>query len=248
MGSPSTSPRPSPAAEDAGPPAAATDAVGVDACPGGWVAVTLREGRFAGADRDAALAALLARVPAAAVVAVDMPLGLLETGWRRAEELAIRQVAPHRARVFPVPPRAVWEESGYDAANECCRRLTGSGLPRQSWGLAVKLREANACREGGDRRLYEVHPEVSFAAMNGGRPVAWSKKSWNGQVQRRRLLLGQDIALPEELGPAGRVPPDDVMDAAAAAWSAHRIALGTAVSLPDPPETTRDGLPVAIWY
>ncbi|NUP38908.1 MAG: DUF429 domain-containing protein, partial [Streptomyces sp.] len=52
----------------------------------------------------------------------------------------------------------------------------------------------------------------------------------------------------DELGPAGRVPPDDVLDAAAAAWSAHRIALGTAASLPDPPETTRDGLPVAIWY
>ncbi|MFD8862916.1 DUF429 domain-containing protein, partial [Streptomyces sp. NPDC059590] len=203
MGSPSASPRPSPAAEDAGPRAAATDAVGVDACPGGWVAVTLREGRFAGADRDAALAALLARVPAAAVVAVDMPLGLLETGWRRAEELAIRQVAPHRARVFPVPPRAVWEESGYDAANECCRRLTGSGLPRQSWGLAVKLREANACREGGDRSLYEVHPEVSFAAMNGGRPVAWSKKSWNGQVQRRRRGGTRTAPAP----PASRAPP-----------------------------------------
>ncbi|MFD8862917.1 DUF429 domain-containing protein, partial [Streptomyces sp. NPDC059590] len=55
-------------------------------------------------------------------------------------------------------------------------------------------------------------------------------------------------ARPALRGRGGRVPPDDVMDAAAAAWSAHRIALGTAVSLPDPPETTRDGLPVAIWY
>ncbi|MDX3232185.1 DUF429 domain-containing protein [Streptomyces sp. ME19-01-6] len=226
--------------------------VGVDACPAGWVAVTLRDGRFAGADMDPALGALLARVRrlagADAVVAVDMPLGLLEAGRRRADELALGRVAPHRSRVFPIPPRLVWEESDYDAANERCRRLTGSGLSRQSWGLVTKLREANACREGGERRLYEVHPEVSFAAMNGGRPVAWSKKSWNGQAQRRRLLGEQGIAVADELGPAGRVPPDDVLDAAAAAWSAHRIALGTAVSLPDPPETARDGLPVAIWY
>jgi predicted RNase H-like nuclease len=222
--------------------------VGVDACPGGWVAVALRGGRFAGADMDPVLAVLLTRVPEAVVVAVDIPLGLLEAGRRRADELALGQVAPHRARVFPVPPRPVWEEPDYGAANERCRRLTGSGLSRQSWGLVTKLREANACREGGERRLYEVHPEVSFAAMNGGRPVARSKKSWNGQAQRRRLLGEQGIVLPDELGPAGRVPPDDVLDAASAAWSAHRIALDTAVSLPDPPETTRDGLPVAIWY
>ncbi|MGW3566507.1 DUF429 domain-containing protein [Streptomyces sp. NPDC000941] len=227
---------------------AAPYVVGVDACPGGWVAVALRGGRFTGADTDAALAALLTRVPAGAVVAVDIPLGLLEAGRRRADELALDRVAPHRARVFPVPPRPVWEEPDYDAAKERCRRLTGSMLSRQSWGLATKLREANACRDGGERRLYEVHPEVSFAAMNGGHPVAASKKSWNGQVQRRRLLGEQRIVLPDELGPAGRVPPDDVLDAAAAAWSAHRIALRTAVSLPDPPETTRDGLPVAIWY
>lgn len=227
---------------------AAPRVVGVDACPGGWVAVVLRDGRYAGADADPALAALLARLPEAAVVAVDMPLGLLESGRRRADEMALGMVAPHRSRVFPVPPRPVWDESGYEAANERCRRLTGSGLSRQSWGLAPKLREANACREGGERRLYEVHPEVSFAALAGGRPVAWRKKSWNGQAQRRRLLGERGITLPDDLGPAGRVPPDDVLDAAAAAWSAHRIALGTAVSLPDPPQTTRHGLPVAIWY
>ncbi|MEU5026081.1 DUF429 domain-containing protein [Streptomyces milbemycinicus] len=243
MGSESDFPDTSPAAGGTAP-----HVVGVDACPGGWVAVALRGGRFAGADMDAALAALLTRVPAAVVVAVDIPLGLLEVGRRRADELALGRVAPHRSRVFPVPPRPVWEEPDYGAANERCRRLTGLGLPRQSWGLVTKVREANACREGGERRLYEVHPEVSFAAMNGGHPVALSKKSWSGQAQRRGLLGEQGIALPDELGPAGRVPPDDVLDAAAAAWSAHRIALGTAVSLPDPPETTRDGLPVAIWY
>ncbi|MGO4757012.1 DUF429 domain-containing protein, partial [Streptomyces sp. 2MCAF27] len=71
---------------------AAPYVVGVDACPGGWVAVALRGGRFTDADTDAALAALLTRVRrlagADAVVAVDIPLGLLESGRRRAEELA----------------------------------------------------------------------------------------------------------------------------------------------------------------
>ncbi|MYU16409.1 DUF429 domain-containing protein [Streptomyces sp. SID8361] len=222
--------------------------VGVDACRTGWVAVALdEEGRFAGADTAGGLGELLGRIPDAAVVAVDMPLGLLAKGWREADGLAVAKVAPHRSRVFSVPPRGVWEADDYAGANIRCRELTGQGLSRQSWGLAAKLREANACRDGGDHRLYEVHPEVTFAAIDEGRPVAWSKKSWNGQAVRRRLLAGQGIVLPDDLGPAGRVPPDDVLDAAAAAWSARRIALGTARSLPDPPQKAA-GLPVAIWY
>ncbi|MBL1095596.1 DUF429 domain-containing protein [Streptomyces coffeae] len=228
--------------------AAAPTVVGVDACPTGWVAVILRAGAFAGAETAGGLAELLPRVPDAQVVAVDMPLGLLETGLRQADTLAVSIMAPHRSRVFPVPPSEVWREEDYAAANQCCRRLTGRGISRQTWGLAAKLREANAHRDAGDYRLHEVHPEVSFAAMNDSQPVAWSKKSWNGQAVRRGLLVGEGIALPDELGLAGRVPTDDLLDAAAAAWSAHRIARGTARSLPDPPELTATELPVAIWY
>jgi predicted RNase H-like nuclease len=43
------------------------------------------------------------------------------------------------------------------------------------------------------------------------------------------------------------VPVDDVLDAAGAAWSAHRIATRVARPLPDPPEQ-RDGRSIAIWY
>ncbi|GAA1720622.1 DUF429 domain-containing protein [Streptomyces yatensis] len=223
--------------------------VGVDACRTGWVAVTLsEEGRFAGADTAGGLSELLGRLPDAAVVAVDMPLGLLQAGLREAEALARAKVAPHGSRVFPVPPRGVWEADDYDEANRISQRLTGQKVNSQTWGLAAKLREANACRDGGDHRLYEVHPEVSFAAVNEGRPVAWSKKSWNGRAVRRRMLEDQGIVLPDDLGPAGRVPSDDVLDAAVAAWSARRIALGTARSLPDPPQEADTGLSAAIWY
>ncbi|MFI0819462.1 DUF429 domain-containing protein [Streptomyces sp. NPDC021098] len=222
--------------------------VGVDACRSGWVAVILRGGAFDSAETAGGLSDLLARVGDADVVTVDMPLGLLESGRRRAEELAAERLGPHRSRVFPVPPRSVWEQPDYDTANARCRELTGAGLSRQSWGLAAKLLEANACRDGGGHRLHEVHPEISFAAMRDDTPVAWSKKGWNGQAVRRRLLEAQGIVLPDDLGPAGRVPSDDVLDAAAAAWSAHRIALDTAKSLPDPPEGTDPKFPIAIWY
>jgi len=59
------------------------------------------------------------------------------------------------------------------------------------------------------------------------------------------LLAGQEIRLPEELEEGLGI--DDVLDAAAAAWSALRKAKGTALSLPASPEII-DGRPVAIWY
>jgi predicted RNase H-like nuclease len=43
------------------------------------------------------------------------------------------------------------------------------------------------------------------------------------------------------------VAADDVIDAAACAWTASRIAAGTAVPLPDPPEDFPGHGSVAIW-
>jgi predicted RNase H-like nuclease len=64
---------------------------------------------------------------------------------------------------------------------------------------------------------------------------------------RRELLASAGIALSDDLGVAGRAAVDDVLDAAAAAWSARRVVMDEAISLPDPPEVFSDGLPAAIW-
>ena len=40
----------------------------------------------------------------------------------------------------------------------------------------------------------------------------------------------------------------ELRDAAAAAWSAHRIARGEAKSIPDPPQINQRERPIAIWY
>ena len=54
-------------------------------------------------------------------------------------------------------------------------------------------------------------------------------------MARRALLAGVGISLPGNLAAAGAAAPDDILDAAAVAWSADRIARGQASSLPDPP-------------
>jgi predicted RNase H-like nuclease len=78
-----------------------------------------------------------------------------------------------------------------------------------------------------------VHPELSFRALVG-QPMTYPKRSWNGQHERRAALKGAGVALEDYIDGAGSVvPPDDLLDAAIAAWSADRLARGLAESIPD---------------
>jgi predicted RNase H-like nuclease len=219
--------------------------VGVDAYALGWVAVELRDGAFLRASLASSLFQVVASGSGAAVIAVDIPLGLLPDRWRAADTVAAEQLGPRRSSIFRVPPRPVWQQVSFASANQLCRELTGSGLSRQSWALRPKVLEANAIWERHPGLLVEAHPELSFRTM-AGVPLSFPKKSWTGHIHRRTLLARQGISLPDELGPAGQAPPDDVLDAAAVAWTAHRVATGKAMSYPDPPEESGDAR-IAIW-
>jgi len=221
---------------------------GVDACGRGWVAVSLEAaGPLVAAWTDASLDALLAPGPGpggAVIVGIDMPLGLLERGWREADRAARGLLGPRRSSVFAIPPRAVWREASYPAASERCRELTGQGFSVQAWGLRAKLLEANQYRETCGHPLYEVHPELAFAAM-AGQPLADSKHTAPGRQLRGRLLVRAGIEIPAGV-PAGLMA--DMLDAAAVAWSARRIAAGHAVIIPGEPQHDRQGREITIRY
>lgn len=222
--------------------------VGVDACRAGWIGVVL------GVDRVSAhVAPTIAELVATAessgrldVVAIDIPIGLPDHGRRRADELARTVVGPRWASVFLTPVRQALTEPHHDAAVRINRHHTGEGVSRQAFGLRHRILEVDRWVRYGSHRAVEVHPEVSFTVMAGA-PLADPKTTWAGMHRRRRLLADNGIALPDDLGAAGAVARvDDVLDAAAAAWSALRVARGGARLLPDPPETFTDGWPCAI--
>jgi predicted RNase H-like nuclease len=218
-------------------------AVGVDGCREAWVAVTLNDGRFERAVLVPSLADVLEGEPEATVMAVDIPIGLPEAGVRAADLEARRFVGPRWPSVFLTPPRAAVEAPTYLEAAAAARRLAGAGLSRQSYGLRRKILEADALVDG---RIHEVHPEVTFRAI-AGEPLAWAKKTAGGALLRLRLLEGVGISFPADLGPAAAVPLDDLLDAAAAAWSGHRIATGQAETLPAGVSAASRCGP-AIWY
>jgi len=222
---------------------------GVDACRGGWVAVSLDgTGPWipAAVRVHETLAGLLgpgSGTEAAVVTGIDMPLGLLAAGWREADLAARARLGPRRSSVFAIPPRAVWEQASYQAAGERCRALTGQGFSIQAWGLRAKLLEADRYRQTCGHPLYEVHPELAFSAMAGA-PLAHSKHTAAGREQRRALLSQAGITLPA----LARAPVTDTLDAAAVAWSARRIAAGQAVVIPGKPQYDERGNEIAIRY
>jgi predicted RNase H-like nuclease len=221
---------------------------GVDACRNGWVAVALdTAGQVVAIGADASLAGLLAPwldQDGAMIAGIDMPLGLLEKGWRDADRAARGLLGPRRSSVFAIPPRAVWAEASYPRANQRCRELTGQGLSIQAWGLRARLLEANQYRGTCGHPLYEIHPELAFAAL-AGQPLAHSKHTPAGRDLRRQLLSRAGIEIPGST-PASQT--GDVLDAAAVAWSARRVAAGLAVTVPAQPQRDRADREIAIRY
>ncbi len=227
---------------------AGASATGVDACAGGWVAVTLRRSPAGNPSRPlaatVAVSPTLDGLPLAGIVGIDMPLGLLAGGWRVADILARRALGRRGVTVFAIPPRPVWQQPTYAEANRACRELTGKGLSAQAWGLRGKILEADAYRRISAARLHEVHPELAFAALAGA-PLAASKHTAAGLVIRRELLARAGIILPPKVPGA---PENDLLDAAAVAWSARRIAAAEAIILTSPDQRADDGTEIAVRY
>jgi predicted RNase H-like nuclease len=221
--------------------------LGVDASPDGWVGVAPDPDRPR-AYSASTLGELIARAEVdgpVQVVGVDIPVGLAERGWRSADLEARARLGPRRASLFLTPVRAALEAPAHATAVRLNRAATGQGCSRQAYGLRTKILEVDALVRAGEDRVLEVHPELTFTAM-AARPPAHGKKTWAGQRERLGLLADQGLRLDELAGDPGRAAPDDVVDAAAVAWTARRRQAGTARPVPDPPERVA-GRDRAIW-
>lgn len=206
-------------------PARPLRVAGVDIAGGGWAVVVLEGDKVVEAYRCERFAqALRSDVE---VIAVDVPIGIPESGTRPADEAARRFIGRRGSSVFPTPIRAVLETPTYEKAREAALELTGKSLPKQAYSLGRYILEVDEYAHQ-DARLIEVHPEVSFFEL-GHRPLL-PKRRADGWAERRRLLEEAGIDVPAA---AQRVREPDLLDATIAAWTARRYALGQALPLPD---------------
>lgn len=224
--------------------------LGLDGCKRGWIGMVLSTSSSPavvfGASFEEAVAAARA-LDSIEVIAVDIPIGLPESGPRQADALARKRLGARSSSVFSTPIRACLEAETYADANRISKEIALTGVTQQAYALRAKIMEVDHYLPSSSTPIVEVHPEVAFAQMSGA-PVAWSKKTWAGLARRRQLLADQGITLPDDIGDAGCfAAPDDVLDAAAAAWVAMHHARGNTVSLPSPPEPMSQQASAAIW-
>ena len=219
--------------------------LGVDGHSNGWVAVAIDDNGFVGAQSFESFAALIAENASVKVVAVDIPFGLVDLPMREADQAARAILAGKSSSVFNAPSRRALSAPSYEQATAINLEVCKKGLSRQSYALFEKIREVDA--HESDKRVFEVHPEVSFRLIP--HPLALQrKKSWGGMHARLARLAAGGIVLPPSLGEADAVGIDDVVDAAVAAWSARRIHAGTARTFPqEPTQRSATGRAIAIW-
>ena len=229
--------------------------IGVDGAKAGWLGVWRQEEGLAHGVYPTAKKLMLAHSHAK-VVAVDIPIGLPEASRRDADVEARRFVGGHRASsVFSSPLRCILNSCTQREASRLHRLKDGRGFGVQGFAILPKIRQWDQLLQsdkGAQNRVYEVHPEVSFAALRGGKGIEFKKKSRDGFDARLSLLATvfsiealKGLLVSVERKQAAR---DDVLDAVIALWSAERILSGDAVALPDPIPYDSKGLPMVIRY
>jgi predicted RNase H-like nuclease len=231
---------------------------GLDACKEGWVGVALRDGELVDAALVATVADALERWAGARHVSSTSPIGLPGDGEltypRKADVEARAFLRDWRASssVFPAPPVAVLGAGSYEEAVAIAKVGTGVGISRQAFALVPKILEVRVLANS-DPRVIEGHPEVTFRRLTswsepGVAPASSRKRTWNGLHRRRAALRAINIDLPDRLASAGEANADDVVDAAAMAWTAWAVATNRSGTYPDPPDAGVNGQPVAIHF
>lgn len=223
---------------------------GVDGCRGGWVAFKVEVPSLTTSVEVVDLPALLReRPPDLACFGIDIPIGLFD-GPRACDKAARKLLGqPRGSSVFPAPCRSALGAQTYAEASSINRQKTTRGLSQQAWGIAPKIKQVDdAITQDSQRWAFEVHPEVCFWALNQRRPMKRNKKTKEGAAERIVLLrrVFPQVETHFENRPRA-VGADDLLDAAAAAWTALRCHRKEAECV-CPPEVDDVGLGVTIYY
>ncbi|MGE0601552.1 MAG: DUF429 domain-containing protein [Dehalococcoidia bacterium] len=221
--------------------------VGVDGCKAGWLAACLEtDTNSLSFKTHRSFAELVDDYSADTFITVDIPIGLCD-GPRGCDVQARKMLGPRKNSVFPATCRAVLACSTYEQARAASLAATGKSLSAQAFAISGKIKEVDDLMSPAlQERIREVHPEVCFTGLAGA-PMFFYKRDSAGYAERQSSLLSAlpGVELPGQFA-AGRhlkgVAADDLLDAVVAAWSASRVANGSAQVLPDIVETDARGL------
>ena len=232
--------------------------VGADVSKGKWLAVKLSEGESPEVRLFQTIREIWDSYNAAGLVLIDMPIGLRDDGGE--ERLCDKEARgllgwPRRSSIFRAPCRATLKASNYDDAKRISIHRTSKSLPIQTWSIIPKIREVDEFLNGNisaKSRIREIHPELCFWALNGGKAMSCSKKTPEGISERtkvlRRACTQTDAVLKATKRDfQGKVKDDDILDALAAAVTAF-LGRKRLLTIPENPETDGSGLRMEMVY
>jgi predicted RNase H-like nuclease len=196
-------------------------AVGADGAPGTWACAR----RHADGSTSLALEPMAA-VPRAPVVALDVPIGLLEEQGPRPCDVAARAMLGTRASsVFAPPARPLLALGTYAEMRAALARAGGPSVSAQAAALVPRIAAVDAfvlADPAVHAWLFESHPELVFHRLAGPLPP---KRAAAGLVGRLRAVRRAFPDAEERLAgaPAGGAL-DDWLDAYACLVAAARPA------------------------
>ncbi|MCQ4088363.1 DUF429 domain-containing protein [Saccharibacillus sp. JS10] len=231
--------------------------IGIDGCPAGWIAALIEASaeatefqriRSAVYPTITDLWADLNPNPDYDHVLIDIPIGLpegiagkLNSVEDRKCDRDCRKLLPksRKSSVFPVPVRQALRAEDPSAINFS---VTGRKLSRQSIHILPKISEVDDFIAQRLKRqlpvagfIEESHPELVFLNLNTGieEVPLYRKKEAEGQRERLRILQASGLSQTQmeqqfTLFLRKHVAKDDLLDAAALAVAAHRIASNSA--------------------
>ncbi|SRR5579871_172410 len=198
---------------------------GVDGCRAGWVRFAVEIPSLVTSVEVVDVAELLSSRPDDLLcLAIDIPIGLLN-GSRACDKAARKLLGqPRGTSVFAAPCRAALSAATHAVASQINRKATGRGLSQQGFGIISKIKLVDdAITSDCEPWAFEIHPEVCLWALNDHCPMKHNKKTREGAAERIAVLRPIFPEIERHLANRPpRVGADDLLDAAAAAWTALR--------------------------
>ena len=247
---------------------------GIDGCKGGWCVAIIDLAQPNKIDDVEVVSSFsqAMQLHQFDAVAVDIPIGLSAKGDRACDKEARKLLGwPRRTSVFPPPSRKVlrdiaaigFDNDNHDEAKKISLENCGKSLSLQTFSIAPKIHEVDCLITPSlQKKVFEVHPEVCFWALNERRAMKHKKKDREGRRERLDVLsaparfpeicdwvgawykldVHQQLDYVEGEGVMEGLEKDDIIDAIAAALTAKMYLEGRYGRIPQEPVTDGRGL------
>ena len=220
-----------------------TTVIGIDGCRAGWITAKILDNQLISFQIIENLNDDYLKQSNLTHIGIDIPLQLSHTGKRLAEIEARGLLKKRACTIFSPPTLNALRAKNYIDACEVNFKECGKRISKQSWNLFPKIKEAHKFLENNSiskLEVFEVHPELSFMAMNDMNLIEASKKTETGKEIRIKLIQkffpNFSFESVRNQYKKNQVLDDDILDSISVLWSTQRIVDNIAQFVPKDPE------------